>query len=384
MINWKFIFRLLLLIIPLVAFILFVNIRVDGGFVIHNRSNEIAKILVSGKNAGVKFIPSNWGGLQIAVVDEQLNLNDPHAKDILVFGTSRSSELHSEMFPSNTFYNCAIPNGNIKDYIALYGLYKKHNLLPKYVIISIDPWTFHARKSVTVNKEIHYVSDLNTPLRVNSNLADDYAKGLKYLGFNDPENQEANDKLTIDNMIELFNPNYFQLNLKSLTDKIVIETKNDSVNSYFIIRSDGSYTLTQQSQVDSGAVTDKTNRFVNVQKSDFFVASDTNSIQWLYFKKLLISLKMNGVIPIVYISPVNPIVFDHLADQAKVLLEDKIDLFCKDNMILRIGSFNPHLFGYHSSSNLFMDPYHPVKTVVEQLFYFRKNELKAIGINTAQ
>ena len=33
-------------------------------------------------------------------------------------------------------------------------------------------------------------------------------------------------------------------------------------------------------------------------------------------------------------------------------------------------------------ATFFMDAYHPVKSVVENIFYFHKNELKAVGINT--
>ena len=86
----------------------------------------------------------------------------------------------------------------------------------------------------------------------------------------------------------------------------------------------------------------------------------------------------------VYISPVNPIVFDALSPVPIVAMEKKTDRFCTQNNIVRIGSFNPHLLGYHNLSNYFMDPYHPAKSVVANLFYMRKSQLNAIGIFTTK
>ena len=127
----KLFIKLALIAIPIVAIILFVNIKVDSGFVIRNRNPEIAKILVSGKNAAVKFIPAKWGSLQTAIINEEIKQPGVQPKDILVFGPSNSSEIDGNLFPGKTFFNCVLPGGNILDIIAMYGLYKQHNLLPK-------------------------------------------------------------------------------------------------------------------------------------------------------------------------------------------------------------------------------------------------------------
>ena len=371
----------MLLSTPFVLFILAINIIVDSGSIIKDRGAEIAKILASGKNAGIKFIPSDLGSLQTALVQEQKKKNAP-AKDILVFGSSRASEICANIFPKNTFYNCAIPGAHILDYIALYGLYKQNKMLPKYLLISIDPWTFHSRKTITVKKELIYVADTSTALIIKKGFLSDYKNGLSYLGFKDDSPADKrNYSGLFQNMIGLFNLNYFQLNLKSSFSKMVVETNRDYLNSYFIIRNDGSYSLAAHHEIDSNWVIKKSKINIDIQKSNFFIPQDTSTIYFEYFKKLLISLKNDGVTPIVYISPVNPIIFDGLSDSMNVELENTIAAFCKQNSIVVIGSFNPHKYGYNYVANFFIDDVHPIKSVVYNIFNFHKNELKTIGIN---
>ena len=78
-----------------------------------HRSSEIASILVSGNNAAIKYVPSNWGDLQTAVVTENIKRGRLVPKEIMVFGTSRSSEISSELFHGASMFNCVIPGGNI-------------------------------------------------------------------------------------------------------------------------------------------------------------------------------------------------------------------------------------------------------------------------------
>lgn len=375
----RFFTNIALIIVPIAVLMFLVNIKVDSGFIASDQTDKIANILASGKNAAIISVPSHWGRLQKAIVEEKRKPFSKNATNVIVFGTSRSAEINSKMFPQNGFHNCAIPGGTILDYVALYGLYKKSNLLPTYLILSIDPWSFHSRKEVTINKEVQYVADSTIPLDVTAELKDDLNNGLTYLGVNVQKHpsvpkSEANFKA----LIELLSPKYFQLNIPYLFRKSVVETNEDVLDSYFIIRSDGGYSIS--SQVDSILVEEKSNRFVAIHKNNFFISSDTISTYWAYFEKLLVALKKDGVIPVIYISPVNPIVYDNLASKGETGLEKGVRDICKKNSIFCIGSFNPHIYGYHSSGNSFRDAYHPVKSVIERIFCFHNNDLNNIGL----
>ena len=375
---------------PLIIIVLFVNIYVDSGLLFRKKeeNTKLAALIVAGNNVGIKIIPNEWAALQLAFVEEEKKQGQTTPKDIVAFGTSRSSEINSGLFPSKTFFNCVVPGGTINDIIALYGLYKMNNLLPKYLIINIDFCTFHLLKEIQVNKDVEFIADSTATIPVGKDLYKYYLAGLKYIDAPLPEKREskitANDSVPdylkiFTNFAELLNPDYFKTNLNSWR-KLRI-TKNEFLHSYFVIRKDGGYSLSQQSNIDSVFVLEGSKQFVSNSKGHFFVAHDVKTIYFDYFRKLVLSLKKDGVIPIVYISPVNPYVYDHISNSKNVLMEQYIDSFCVQNKVLRIGSFNPHVYGYHSIGNYFIDAYHPVKSVVEDIFHHHRTELKTIGID---
>jgi hypothetical protein len=378
----KLFLRIILLISPFLVIVMSINVLVDSAFVFNSQSDKIARVLVSGKNARIKFIPSRLGSLQSAVLEERLRKNDTIPYDIMVFGTSRSAEISRNLFPHQTFFNCANPGGNILDYIALYGLYKRKRMLPTHLIISLDPWSFHSRKPVTSEKTILYVTDTSLSLLPDKDLNDDYDSGLGFLGLKESKSVLKQElPFFLKHGQDLLDLNYFQNNLGSVFDKKVMETDMEYLHSYFIIRSDGGFTLTNQDKVDSIYVEGKSNQFIQGHRTSFFVSSDTNGMYWHYFERLLAKLTEDGVTTVIFISPVNPIVYDSLSPTSGASIEEKANSFCRKNGILLIGSFNPHKYGLDRVSNFFSDPYHPVKSVVENIFYNHREELKNLGID---
>src|SRR5436305_228724 len=116
----KFILKILFLALSTLLIITAINIKVDTGFLVKDINSQVAAIMVQGKNAGIKYMPSTpTRDLLKEVVTEEVKHHSP-AKDILVFGTSRSGDISGKFFPHNTFFNCAVSGGNILHYIALY------------------------------------------------------------------------------------------------------------------------------------------------------------------------------------------------------------------------------------------------------------------------
>lgn len=383
----KFLLKLSLFGLPLITLILFTNVYVDSGFLFRKKvkNAEIASIIVSGNNVGIQQIPSDWGTLQTEIVQEGKEQNCK-PKDVVVFGTSRSSEISSELFPGKTFFNCIIPGGTINDIIALYGLYKSNNLLPNYLIINIDFCTFHARKATMINDETEYLTDSLSPIPIRNDLYNEFYLGINYLGIKN-ENQKVNNSSPKQNFIKdivkiggLLDLDYFQTNLKSSRKPMIIKTKKEHLKSYFVIRNDGGYSLAQQSNIKSTEIIEQSKKFIAIHKNKFFISHDTGTIYFDYLKKLLIGIQNDGIIPLIYISPVNPIVYDNITSQNSVAIEDKIRKYCSDYHIICIGSFNPHRYGYNNTRNYFIDAYHPVKMVVNNVFYAHRKELDSIGI----
>lgn len=377
----KLLLKVMLLSVPIVLLTGLVNYFVDGAFVFKDRSSEIASILVSGNNAAIKYVPSNWGDLQTAVVAEKIKRGRLTPNDIMVFGTSRSSEINSGLFHGGAMFNCVIPGGNLLDYIGLYGLYKSSNLLPKYLIISIDPWTFHERVSVTINNKRHSVADPNIPLTVNPDLSKNLVQGMRFLDLENISNPAVNKESNKIGLIkELFSPSYLQSNIEIGLGKVVFITNNNFESDYFVIRSDGGYSQSKETQIDSIKVKKKSMDFLEIHRGNFFLKGDTSSLYFNYFQKLLLAIKKDQVTPVVYFSPINPLVYDGLVQDTIVPIEYAISSFCSTEGILYIGSFNPHKYGYHNTGTNFSDSYHPVRSVVNSIFYKHEAELKKIGI----
>lgn len=60
--------------------------------------------------------------------------------DILVLGSSRTMQLHQQLFGHATFFNASVSTVSLQDYIALYYLYQMRGWKPKVVILSLDHW----------------------------------------------------------------------------------------------------------------------------------------------------------------------------------------------------------------------------------------------------
>lgn len=83
-------------------------------------------------------------------IAQQLYITDlSKAPDIVVFGSSRSMQLRSTVFPGNTFFNHAVSGGSLEDHMAIYQIYRERGLVPKSVIIGADPWILNANNGQT-------------------------------------------------------------------------------------------------------------------------------------------------------------------------------------------------------------------------------------------
>ncbi|NJK97448.1 MAG: hypothetical protein HC905_23335 [Bacteroidales bacterium] len=76
-------------------------------------------------------------------------------------------------------------------------------------------------------------------------------------------------------------------------------------------------------------------------------------------------------------------VYNQYVKGENVILEFELDKCCKKNRILKVGSFNPHTCNSSDWSKSFIDAYHPVTSVVEELFKSHSNDFNKIGVEIA-
>ena len=70
-------------------------------------------------------------------------------KDVIVLGSSRSMQIGKQLFDGFDFFNNAVSGGSLEDHLAIYAMYRQHDLLPGTVILGLDPWIFNANNGQT-------------------------------------------------------------------------------------------------------------------------------------------------------------------------------------------------------------------------------------------
>lgn len=70
-------------------------------------------------------------------------------RDVLILGSSRSMNLGSDLFPGMTFYNASVSGATLEDDYAILQIYREHHLLPKLLVLGVDPWVFNRNSEQT-------------------------------------------------------------------------------------------------------------------------------------------------------------------------------------------------------------------------------------------
>jgi len=122
-----------------------VNYHYDPANLFGDRTYEagIARLLSEGKNVA-NITDYDERLLQKFFVERLKN-----RRDVLVLGSSRSMNLGPDLFPGMTFYNASVSGASLEDDYAILQLYREHNLLPRLVVLGVDPWVFNRNSEQT-------------------------------------------------------------------------------------------------------------------------------------------------------------------------------------------------------------------------------------------
>jgi len=123
-----------------------INYVVDPAHIFDNTNayeRGIVRLLLKGQNV------ANIVNYDERIAQELYINGLSEAPDIIVFGSSRSMQLRSTVFPGHTFFNHAVSGGSLEDHMAIYEIYREKGLLPKSVIIGADPWILNANNGQT-------------------------------------------------------------------------------------------------------------------------------------------------------------------------------------------------------------------------------------------
>ena len=357
--------KLALALGPVLALVMAVNYIGDPGELFYRRHwrGRIVELVAQGQNVRLAAVPAEWGGLQIGLIKNLTAGN--RTPDVAVWGTSRSSEFCRKDF-AVPFFNHVVPGGSILDYVALYALYRQQGHMPRMVIISIDPWTFSARKPVQIGNQQYFAPDPAAPLAVNAELKPYCAAGLRQLGLAPeiPDTQKNSPDWR--RMANLFSLTYFQSAVKSLKQIMPQATPLDSLAGAFILRQDGSYTLCPEpSLIRPPEVAETARGFAKAVSGCLMDRSVTPAARVEILDRLIAALASQGTRVVLYLAPIHPDAYDRLVNTPPSPMEIELAQLCKKHGVTLIGAFNPHPYGLEADKPFFFDQYHPTRSALD-------------------
>ncbi|KGN01802.1 hypothetical protein Z969_07635 [Clostridium novyi A str. 4570] len=317
----------LIFLLPIPIIIVCVNYFGDAANIFYKQGfyeKGIVKILGTNKNVN-NLDNYDERLLQKFYVD---NLSSP--KDVVILGSSRAMQVSSKILNEKNMFNSSVSGASLEDLMAVYGIYKKDNKLPKKIILELDPWILNKNNGQNRWKSIKeyyfYVSNL-----VNNN---------KY-----------KESLIDEKTLELISLSYFQSSLKKVTDKgekgytpTELEYCNTNVK-----KMDGSLSYNEKFRNKTVDEVDK-EAIKYASQNPIYCFGNFENIDENYkkqFEGLINLMKKDGVEIEFLLTPYHPIVYDKLVSSSDykivVDVEKYFKSFAKKENIKVYGSYNPEI-----------------------------------------
>jgi hypothetical protein len=354
----KFIFKTSIFSILIFLFLISVNYWGDSAKLFHTSyENKIADIIFSNQNA------TNISNYNDRVFQKEL-INKLNSKpDILVIGSSRTMLINSTYFKNEKVINNSVSGASIEDLIAIYQMFKNKNLLPKKIILGIDPWLFNEKNNQTRWQSI----------------------GNEYNAFF-KKSAEIEENILNNEVKQLFSLSYFQASFRNLPN--VILGISDPIGTENI------YNQSNTKLVDGSISYGKKYREVSNEqikgKAQLYISGRIYSIEnyneispriFNEFEKLCDEILKNDIELSFFLAPYHPIVFEKFEKDYQIVLEveNKISEFALEKNIKLLGSFNPVKIGIDNSG--FYDGMHSKESTIKDILKVKtqNNSYKSIG-----
>jgi hypothetical protein len=271
-------------------------------------------------------------------------------KDVIVIGSSRSMQINSSFFLNKDFYNNSVSGLDIYDLLAIYNLYDKKNLLPKKIVIGLDPWMLNSNyKDSRWKSLIPEYNEMLDKIGKPQHKVNVYLEKLRFL----------KNKIT-----ELFSFVYFQASLKHKNTEYFSTNENNLDTS--ILYTDGSlyeyeYSKRTINQVDDFAKNfnyGSIRNFSNLDKDKCDILD--NFLGYMVKKDIEV---------VIFISPFHPITYSEIISNSQSCIDAESYyryLSTKHNFNI-YGDMNPKIL---ELTNLdFYDGMHLTREGVETIIY---------------
>lgn len=347
----------LLLLLPLVLLVLWINYFVDqtGLFRGGKYELELAQILLGGDAV------SNFTKMDEREVLKLYIKNMPQPYDTLVVGSSRGLQITAAIAgETGTFYNAGMSGEDFYDIVGTIALLDKYDRLPKNMILVLDPWI--------LNDNVDSYSK-----RSDADLANEFLS--ETLGFH--ESYEAQDRSRYTEA--LLDLDYFQKNVAyhfadhsdedqpSRVSGNVYEQATETKMPDGTLLYTREYRENSQEWVDQEALS-RASSVLPFGCYDFTVLNEKRCAQ---FEAVIDFLREKGVELTFVLSPFHPIFYDKLAGtenaRGVLLTEIYFNRMARRLQIPFYGSYDPAQAG--CSNEDFYDGLHVRRESIKKFFF---------------
>lgn len=354
----KFIYKTTIFSVLTLLFLVSVNYWGDSAKIFHpSYEKKIADIIFKNQNA------TNIINYDERILQKEL-INRLHTNpDVLILGSSRTMLINSTFFGEKKIINNSVSGASIEDLIAIYQIYNEKEILPKKIILGIDPWLLNEN-----NGQIRWKS-----------LEKEYAS------FSN-ERKEINKSILNNKFIQLFSFSYFQESFKNLPN--VIKGKSEP------IASKEKYNQTTTKLVDASLSYGKQYREVSNEevnnKAKKYISGAIYSIENFNtispkilqeFENLCLSILENNIELSFFLAPYHPVVYEKVVQDYSIVsdVENKVLKFAEEKGIEYFGSFSPQKVDMSNTD--FYDGMHCKENAIKEIMKVRTHNkvYKSLG-----
>ncbi len=324
--TWVRLVRAAALFVPLAVLVAAVNVTVDPAS-LFQRGYEYraAQIVAGGQNA------AHLKNMDDRAFQQNCAALLPAAPGTLVLGSSRCLQVTARIAGDPTLFNAGVTNGDLRDSISLYMLYRELGKRPRRVILMADYCTFNPAKLD------------------NRAYTEGYAAFARRTGTQEMRTTPSREK-----WYQLFSPTYFQSALAYLesgtgaasaplpTDEYEAETD--------MRRADGSYSYnlgfrsqTAAQRMENGWVT-----AWNIE-GNMGAYDEDSPVLRAQFELFVREMLADGTEVTLLLPPINPYMYDLMAADGRyakqLALEGYFRAFAQENGLAAVGSYDARALG---------------------------------------
>lgn len=325
------------LFLPLAALVAAVNVTVDPASLFQrDYEYNAACIVANGQNA------ANLKNMDDRAFQQDCAALLPAAPTTLVLGSSRCLQVTARITQDEGLFNAGVTNGDLRDSISLYTLYRQLGKQPRRVILMADYCLFN-------------------PAKLDSRAyTDGYAEFARRTGTQELKTAGSTEKWR-----QLFSPTYFQSALAYLEvgagrADVPLPTADYETDTD-MRRADGSYSynLDFRSHTAAERMADGWTTAWDIAYNMGAYEEDSPVLR-AQFERFVAEMQADGTEVALLLPPINPYMYDLMAADPgyvrQLQLEDYFRAFAAENGLAVAGSYDARALGL--SEDDFYDALH--------------------------